>query len=44
MKEETQRWGNEETDKWMEMYRKSHMIPGSMFDDVVDEHVFRTSF
>ena len=31
------RWGNDETDKLMEMYRKSHMIPGSMFDDVVED-------
>ena len=31
------RWGNEETDKLMAMYHKSHMIPGSMFDDVVED-------
>ena len=37
MKEETRRWGNEETDKLMAMYHKSHTIPGSMFDNVVED-------
>lgn len=33
------RWGNEETDKLMVMYHKSHMIPSSMFDNVVEDWV-----